>query len=137
MTYLELASDQIEADEGRRKLAYVDTVGKVTIGIGFNLTDVGLWDDEIDYIFKNRVNQAGVDASVIFNFSDAISDQRKAVLVNMAYNLGHERLSGFHTLIACIAKQDWNGAADAMLASRWATQVGVRATRLAKHMRDG
>ena len=137
MTYLDLAADQIEADEGRRTHAYVDTVGKVTIGVGFNLTDVGLWDDEIDYILKNRVNEAAVNAATLFDFSDEISDQRKAALINMAYNLGKERLAGFHTLISCVAARDWAGAADAMLNSRWASQVGARADRLAKHLREG
>ena len=137
MTYLDLAADQIEADEGRRTHAYVDTVGKVTIGVGFNLTDVGLWDDEIDYILKNRVNEAAVNAATLFDFSDEISDQRKAALINMAYNLGKERLAGFHTLIACVSARDWDGAADAMLNSRWASQVGARADRLAKHLREG
>ena len=38
---------QLTRDEGIRNKPYVDTVGKVTIGVGRNLSDVGLYPDEI------------------------------------------------------------------------------------------
>jgi lysozyme len=58
------------------------------------------------------------------------------VLVNMAFNMGGGLLSFVNTL-AAIQRGDYNAAANGMLASRWATQVGARATRLADMMRNG
>ena len=37
----------------RRQFPYYDTRGKLTIAVGRNLTDRGLEDDEIDYLFAN------------------------------------------------------------------------------------
>ena len=53
----------------------------------------------------------------------------------MAYNLGINSLLGFKNTLATIQAGRYNDAADGMLASKWATQVGDRATRLAKMMR--
>jgi lysozyme len=55
----------------------------------------------------------------------------------MAFNLGLPRLLTFHDMIAALGRQDYGAAADAMLASRWAVQVGDRARRLAQMMRTG
>ena len=48
----------IEDHEGRRSHIYTDTVGKLTIGVGRNLTDRGLSDDEIDYLLANDIKIA-------------------------------------------------------------------------------
>ncbi len=57
------------------------------------------------------------------------------VLLNMAFNLGVEGLLGFRQTLALLAARDYAGAAQSMLASRWAGQVGQRAARLAAQVR--
>lgn len=42
---------ELSRDEGRRLKPYLDTVGKTTIGVGRNLTDVGISEDECDLPF--------------------------------------------------------------------------------------
>jgi lysozyme len=55
----------------------------------------------------------------------------------MAFNLGIGGLLEFHTLLACLLKQDWHDAAAAMLNSKWAEQVGRRVEDLAAIITDG
>lgn len=135
MTYLDIVTSQLRIDEGTRSKPYKDQCGNLTIGVGRNLTANGLSEDEIEYLLKNDVGHAAVEAATLFEFTDEISDDRKAVLVNMMFNMGEATLSTFHGLIAAVAARDWNAAADHMIASKWASQVGPRAQRLADKMR--
>ncbi|WP_233203010.1 MULTISPECIES: glycoside hydrolase family protein [Mycetohabitans] len=46
---------ELSRDEGRRLKPYLDTVGKTTIGVGRNLTDVRIIEDECDLLLENDV----------------------------------------------------------------------------------
>ena len=137
MSYLDIARKQVETDEGRRRKPYRDTVGKLTIGIGRNLDDKGLSDDEIDYLLANDLRDAEKDARAVCASFNRLTDARKAVLLNMALNIGRSRLAGFRNMLAAIEAEDYDRAAVEMLDSLWARQVKSRATRLAEQMRQG
>jgi lysozyme len=140
LSYLDLARAQLKADEGVIPHAYQDSEGFWTIGCG-RLIDKrlggGLSDDEINYLLNNDLFRAEKTARALFAGFDRLSDARKAVLVNMAFNLGQTRLAGFHRLREAVKEQDWEQAAKEMLDSRWSQQVGQRAVRLANQMRQG
>ncbi len=57
--------------------------------------------------------------------------------MSMAYNLGLVGLNGFHGTLAAIRAKNWSAAGLHMLDSKWARQVGSRATRLAAQMQTG
>ncbi len=137
MSYLDIVKTQLRADEGVRTNPYRDSVGKLSVGVGRNLDDVGLRADEIALMLDNDVRQAEGDARFLFPAFDSLSDNRKAALINMSFNMGRARLSAFHNMIEAVNHDDFAEAADQMLQSRWATQVGNRAQRLAKLMREG
>jgi lysozyme len=137
MSYIEMVKGQLRIDEGWERKPYKDTVGKLSAGCGRNLDDVGLRDDEIALMLSNDVRVAENDAINLFVGFEWLSDVRKAVLVNMAFNLGHDRLSKFVKLRAAVKNRDFEEAAKQMLDSTWAAQVGLRAVRLAKQMREG
>jgi lysozyme len=134
MNWKRLAAE-IEADEGRVRHAYKDTVGVITIGVGRNLEGVGLFDDEIDYLFHNDLRRAYHSCRYHLDVFPFLSEERQLVLVNMCFNLGTTRLLGFEKMLAALAKHDYQEAAAQMLDSKWATQVGERAQRLAARMR--
>ena len=136
MTYLEICQAQLPIDEGKKSKPYKDSVGILTVGVGRNL-EKGLSEDEIALLLKNDIAEADKAARIVFPAFDGLSEPRKAVLVNMAFNLGQARLAGFVNTLGAIADGRWDDAADGMLASKWATQVGARAGRLAKIMREG
>lgn len=129
-------STLIEQDEGRRAKLYKDTVGKWTIGIGRNLDGVGLSEDEIDYLFHNDLRKV-TDQLATLPFYAKLDEVRQAVLISMCFNLGFAGLKGFVNTLAMIAAGNYQQASAGMLESKWATQVGQRAVRLAAMMRTG
>lgn len=128
---------QLEVDELRSKRIYTDTVGKISGGIGRNLTDRGFSDDEIDLMYANDVRMAEADARELVTNFDKLNDVRQEVLVNMSFNLGKSRLAGFKKFLAAVAIQDFSRAADEMKDSAWYGQVKDRGVRLVYAMRFG
>ena len=137
MGYLDIVRAQLVVDEGDRKKPYKDIFGNITIGVGRNLTGVGISQDEEDLMYANDEARADAAARALFPTFDSLTDNRKAALVNMAFNLGQERFAEFHATIAAVTAGDYDAAADDMAASAWAGQVGDRATRLEALMRSG
>ncbi|MBU9563769.1 glycoside hydrolase family protein [Burkholderia multivorans] len=127
---------ELTLDEGRRSRIYVDTVGKVSGGIGRNLTDKGFRDNEIDLMYQNDIveTEAWLDRNLPWWRS--LDPVRQRVMMNMAFNMQGKLLTFVNTL-AAIKRGDYAAAADGMLNSLWARQVGARATRLANMMRSG
>jgi len=134
--YRDILYDQLPRDEGVRHMPYVDTAGKTSIGIGRNLTDVGVHDDEIEMMLDNDISAAEMAARSLLDNFDALSDVRKAVVVNMAFNLGYQKLAEFAHTLKAIRESRWDDAADGMNASLWAREVGARALRLSAMMRS-
>jgi len=137
MTYLDTLFTQLAVDEGKRNRMYRDSEGIETIGIGHNLRDKAISERAIRVIFEDDVADAEKDARRLLPEFDQLSDARKAVVVNMAFNLGYDRLADFHKTLGFINAGKFDDAAEAMLASKWARQVGDRALRLAANMRKG
>lgn len=124
-------------DEGIRRYPYFDTVGKVTVGVGRNLSDVGLSADEIQYLLTNDIKNATERLEENFPWTASLDDVRRGVLLNMAFNMGIGGLAGFKQTLAKIQSGDFQGAAQEMLQSRWAQEVGSRAQRLAVQLESG
>ena len=55
----------------------------------------------------------------------------------MCFNMGIGSLAGFKNTLAMIQAGDYAGASENMLKSKWAVQVGNRATELAQIMKTG
>ena len=123
-------------DEGFRGKPYKDTVGKITIGFGRNLDDNPLTREEGEWLLRNDIISIMEDMRQ-FHWYTTLNSVRKYVVVNMVYNLGMDGFLGFKRMLAAIRKEEWQIAANEMMNSRWATQVGRRADRLAELMRDG
>ncbi len=127
----------VMASEGLRLKPYLDTAGKWTVGYGRNLTDVGISKLEAEVLLDHDLAQAEVDCRRSFQWFATLNDVRQRVLVDMCFNLGLPRLQEFRRMLAAVAAHDYDGAANEMLASRWAEQVKGRAQRLARMMREG
>lgn len=130
-------SKQLEIDEGKRPKMYLDTVGKWTAGVGRNISDRAFSEDEIQLMLSNDINLAAKDVRQLVPGFDNLDDVRQEVLVNMSFNLGYDRLSGFKKFIAAVNSSEFATASLEMLDSKWAKQVGARAVRLSNAMRTG
>ncbi len=129
--------DTLIRHEGLRLKPYRDTVGKLTIGVGRNLDDVGITEDEAMYMLHTDIGRVRVQLAGSFVWYPGLNSVRKDVLINMVFNLGLGRFKRFRRLIAAIEICRWDQAAKEMLDSKWAKQVGRRAIELARIMRDG
>jgi lysozyme len=128
---------QLTRHEGLRLKPYLDSVGVLTIGVGRNLRDVGISEDEATYLLDNDLDRATIGVLNAFPWVLDLSDVRKAVLVNMCFNLGIGGLAGFVRTLESIEDGNYGLAAEQMLESKWARQVGARAIELSEQMRLG
>jgi lysozyme len=127
---------RLNRTEGRRSKPYLDTVGKITIGVGHNLTAKGLPDSLIDALLNIDLADAnsGAEKLSVYDKLDAI---RQTVLVDMVFNMGLEDVQKFVNTLSAINRRDYESAATNMLNSAWAKEVGSRAVELAEIMRTG
>jgi len=128
---------QLRLHEGVEHKPYKCTAGYLTIGVGRNIEERGLSDDEIDYILSNDVNIATDELVDTFDWYSDLDPIRQRVVVDMVFNLGMPRFKQFKNMIAAIEAGDWMEASNQMMDSRWAQQVGLRASRLAEMMETG
>ncbi len=136
MGYMTRLVAELKRDEGVRLKPYMDTVGKLTIGIGRNLTDVGISEAEAEILLRNDIATAELLLDRGIPWWRTLDEERQLVLVNMAFNLG-AGLFGFTNTLAAVQNHEWEAAALAMSHSKWAEQVGLRADRLIERMRTG
>jgi len=144
-------------DEGLRLKVYRCTAGKLTIGVGRNLDDVGISADETKELgitkasaIKNGITREQAMA-LLDNDIDRVDDGldkhiswwrkldpiRQRVLVNMGFNLGVRGLLKWTNTLAFIRTGRFEQAARGMEGSLWRRQVGARAVRLISMMRHG
>lgn len=128
---------QLVAHEGLRLHPYPDSVGKLTIGVGRNLSDDGISASEAMALLETDIDRTVTELQAHVPGFDTLADARQRALIDMAFNLGLPRFLGFHDMLRCLAADDFDGAAAAMLASHWAAEVGPRAPQLAAMLRSG
>lgn len=129
---------QLIRDEGMRLKPYQDSVGKLTIGCGRNLTDKGISLLEADVLLDHDITEAAAEVTAAFPWSvTGLDDVRREALINMVFNLGIGGVQKFTKALKALEVQDWTTAAKEMLDSKWAQQVGTRAQRLADQITTG
>ena len=122
---------------GGRHVAYRDPVGKLTIGWGRNLDDVGLSDDEAEMLLLHDVERTAAAVRAALPWAAQLDEVRRAVLIELAFNMGLGGLLTFERMLEALQRGDWDTAAQELLDSRYARQVGARARRLAERLRTG
>mgnify|MGYP001587956409 CR=1 FL=1 len=137
MTYIDQVKNDLIDDEGRRNFPYDDATGarvkcegNITIGVGWNLEN-GLPNEIIDRLLDIGIERAMNDCVSIFPHFISLPDSKKRVLINLAFNMGRDRLLTFKKMIAAINERDFKKAAEELMDSKWAMQVQKsRSTRL-------
>jgi len=137
---MEKLVEQIKRHEGYRRRVYLDPLGNPTCGWGHHLY-VGGKINEL--IAEEFLRMDIVDAVRDFRehikpeHRKRLNEARARVITNMIFNMGIEAVLGFKKMWAAIYERNFDKAADEMLDSRWAAQVGARAEELAGIMRRG
>lgn len=120
-----------------RMMPYRDSEGLLTIGYGRCIERVGISMIESDQLLDHDIARATSDCVRSFPWFMELDEVRQAVIVSMVFNLGLDGFKKFRRTISHIERSEWGEAAEEMLDSRWARQVGRRATELSDMMRTG
>ena len=126
----------LKRDEGFRSRPYRDSEGLLTIGYG-TLIEEGITEDEAATLLASRLADIVAELERRRPLGREVPAPVARGLCNMAYNLGVPRLLGFERMWAALAAADYEAAAAEALDSKWARQVGARATRVAALIREG
>jgi len=127
---------QIKKHEGVELKPYKCTSNKLTIGIGRNLEDVGISEHEAEYLLMNDLDTY-MTAAKTYDWYAGLNDARKAVIVNMLFNMGQTNFNKFLKMKQALDEGDFSEAAKQMLDSKWAKQVKGRSAELAAQMETG
>ena len=131
----ESTKDMIKRHEGFRPYIYLDTVGVPTGGYGHAFHAGSVLPDTIWELIFEADYQTALDDYEELGFD--LDQVRKAVVIDMLFNLGRGRFLQFKNTIAAIRAGDWERAACGMENSAWYGQVRTRAVKLVRMMRTG
>lgn len=123
--------------EGIALKPYLCPAHKITIGVGRNLEDTGITEEEALVLMDNDIRRCQKEAQENFRWFDFLTDARKDVIVSMVFNMGLSRFKEFTQMIKALELRDYEKASNEMLDSKWARQVKDRAIELSKLMRVG
>jgi lysozyme len=139
--------DLIKEHEGFREMVYLDTEGVPTVGWGHAFFEspapaVGnvFSFEQCEELFEEDIHLVEREYYRIvepIQKIEGLDFVRRGVLKNMLFNLGLPKLSKFTKMWRAIRLKDWEKAAEEMLDSKWARQVGRRAIQLSEMMRKG
>lgn len=132
--------------EGEVLHTYFCPAGKLTIGVGHNLEANPIPGIEKGDTITHERAMGILDIDITecvaglkkqIPWTDTLDEVRKAVLIDMCFNLGLWGLLKFKNTLAVIKAGDYADASEMMLQSKWAGQVGERADRLSRMMKTG
>jgi lysozyme len=136
MEFMDRAISLLNRHEGCKLKPYRCTAGKLTIGIGRNLDDVGISEEEANYLLNNDIKKCLIKLEKL-NYWPVLTETRRLVLLDMAFNLGYNGLMGFKKFLGAVSDRRYEEASRLMLDSKWAKQVGQRAVTLSAMMKQG
>ena len=129
--------EQLKIHEGLRLKPYQCTAGKWTICYGRNLEDNGITKFEAEQLLTHDVSGIIMQLSEAIDGWHCLNEARKAVLVNMAFNMGVNGLMKFKKTLGYVRLKMYKDAGVEMMDSKWAVIVGGRAVELSDQMIKG
>jgi len=132
--------DQLVRDEGCKGSYYADGRGFATVGIGTCIdarAGCFLTNDEILYLFNNRVAIAKASLEAEFPWTAALDEVRLGALENLTFNLGIRGLGKFPKFIAAAQQGYWTLAKAELLDSLADHEEPERIGRLALQLETG
>ena len=129
--------EQLKRHEGVELKPYKDTVGKWTIGVGRNLDDIGISEQEAEMLLLNDIKEAERQLIATMPWTQELDEVRFSALLNFVFNVGIGTASKFVNAMEALRQRNYDMAADEMLDSRWSKQVGQRSIEVTEQIRTG
>ena len=143
MAWDDREKQELILDEGKCLTAYKDNRGNWTIGIGHNLGrdpkfgGLVITEEQCDEYFEDDFSDACRGAEEAYSGFPGLDGPRKGALVNMAFQMGGQTLSTFHTFLSYLDRLMYAEAALDLMNTAYAKQVPARASRIAYRIRTG
>jgi lysozyme len=129
--------ETLRRHEGVKNTLYKCTSDKWTIGVGRNLEDVGLSEEEIDMLLLNDIKKTKELMDDYIPWHNDLDEVRQEALINFVFNVGIGTTMKFKNAMAALEAHDYDTAAIEMLDSNWAKQVGSRAEEVTQMIKTG
>lgn len=138
--------------EGCELMPYRCPAGYLTIGVGRNLETNPLTSEEKKvcgdwrhgitknaafFLLRNDIEKVKGECKQNIPFFNRLDKERQYALIDMAFNMGIKTLCKFQLMLGAMGVGNWEKASDECLRSRYATQTGKRAKRIAETIRTG
>ena len=151
--------DIISLNEGKKPAVYKDSLGNMSIAVGFNLEEpanIKYLEERHGLTYDDVVNKGKTlsenQIRDLYNFSikNALADAKefdpkfssrptnaKIALLDLSFNLGRNKLFTFKKMREALAEDDYSKAAAEMKDSKWYDQVKTRGPRMVGVMQSG
>lgn len=133
---IERIKETLIKHEGLKLDMYKCSAGVWTIGVGHNLEDKGISKRVAGIMLAEDIGDAldDLERNIVYFYD--LPEAAQEALVNLAFNMGIPRLMQFKKTLAYLRSGDYKKAADELLDSRYASQVGYRALEVAQMIRS-
>ena len=129
-------TEQLMVHEGLKLQPYICTLGKITIGVGRNLDDVGLTESECQFLLENDIARCIGECAREFDWFVDAPELIKEAVINLVFNMGISRFRKFKKTIEHLSKREYTLAGAELLNSRYAEQVPRRSEEIANQIAD-
>ena len=146
MSYKEILKEHLIDEEGIRRVPYLDTKKIWTVGIGHNMIarplppnwKYPLTDAQIDQLFQEDIADADKQARKVFaDVWETWSDNRRAGVVDLVFNLGIGTFLTFGPTIEHMRKGEWQDVKYHLEHSAWFSQVATRGPKVVRLIVEG
>ena len=128
---------QLVVHEGLELKPYHCSADKLTIGVGRNIQEVGISENEAMYLLENDIANVEAQCRTTFDWFDGLSNKRKEAVVNLVFNMGLSTFCKFKKTIGYIDQGLFELAGTELLDSNYARQVGQRSKDVAIMLAEG
>ena len=91
----------------------------------------------IDILLDEDIEDAITDCKRLYPGFESFTESRQDALIDFLFNVGYGTAKTFKTTNGYINAGEWEKAADGLLNSLYAKQVGKRAEEIAEMLREG
>ena len=113
--------------EGTMCTLYQCTEDKWTIGVGRNLTDRGITEDESMYLLDNDIKRVMNQLDEYWTVWRSFPEKGQMVCLDMCFQMGIKGFMGFRRTRALMEMGMWLEASEELLDSKYAIQTSNRA----------
>lgn len=128
---------RVKRDENCKLTPYQDTEGIWTVGYGHNCQTKRIRQEVAELLLKHDMEDAEHELVTALPWIEKLDEPRRAVFIDMCYNMGLRGLLSFKNTLAYAATGDWEKTAAGIRASKYYRQTKDRGERNAVQIETG